>query len=624
LGVRPLLGDEEPARGFLLVLFSESETPPADGVASSTLQLAGPLTTDAARHLEEELARVNGQLRSTVDQYETQVEEAKSANEELQAINEELRSAAEELETSKEELQSVNEELTTVNQELKIKIEELAVTNNNFQNLINSTEIGTIFLDRQLRVKLSTPRVRDVFNLLPVDAGRPLSDITSSLDDNRLVSDAELVLEHLQTIERELEASDGRCYLTRILPYRTTEDRIEGVVLTFLDVTKRRHAESLVRASEERLRLLIDSVKDYAIFTIADDAAVASWNSGAQRMFGYAEAEIVGRPFATLFTPEDRQRGTPGQELARARTEGRAEDERWHVRKDGTLLFCSGVTTPLGGVAGSGFAKVARDLTISRANEVALKRARAELDERVRQSHSLELQVEEGKGGERRISSLVRRLVTAQEDERARIARDMHDLVGQQLTALRLALERHEFRCSAELGDDTDLQRARGIVQEMDRQLDFMAWELRPAALDDLGLGIALARYVESWSAHHGVRAEFRAVGLDGERLGPSTETTFYRIAQEALNNVAKHATASRIDVIVERRDGAAVLVVEDDGVGFNPREKDTQEDGMGLIGMRERATLIGATLLIESSPGEGTTVFVRQAASEAGGSPDA
>jgi PAS domain S-box-containing protein len=404
-----------------------------------------------------------------------------------------------------------------------------------------------------------------------------------------------------------------------VLPYRTTEERIEGVVMTFLDITERRRTESLVRASEERLRLLIDSVKDYAIFTITADGEVATWNTGAQRMFGYFESEIVGRPFATLFTPEDREQNTPQQELALARTESRAEDERWHVRKDGTLLYCSGVTTRLGD-GGTGFAKVARDLTLSRENELALRRARAELDERVRQTESLELQVEERTGGERRVTGLLRRLVTAQEDERGRIARDMHDLVGQQLTALRLSLERHELRCAPALGDDSDLARARNIVQEVDKQLDFLAWELRPAALDDLGLTVALSRYVQSWSTHHGVRAEFRALGLDGDRLGPATETTFYRIAQEALNNVAKHASASRVDVIVERRDGAAVLVIEDDGVGFEPAEKDTAGSSMGLIGMEERASLINATLLVESSPGEGTTVFVRQMSSAAGG----
>jgi two-component system CheB/CheR fusion protein len=623
VAVRPILDQEEPARGFFLVLFRERVGSDTGTAAPPTVQLSTQLTKETAQQLEDELQRLKAQLRATIEQYETQVEEAKASNEELQATNEELRSAAEELETSKEELQSVNEELTTVNQELKIKIEELAVTNNNFQNLINSTEIGTIFLDRLLRVKLSTPRVRDIFNLLPLDVGRPLSDITSNLVDDQLTEDAEQVLHHLQTVEREVRTRQGRWYLTRVLPYRTTQDRIEGVVMTFLDVTARRHAESLVRASEERLRLLIDSVKDYAIFTITPDGAVASWNTGAQRVFGYTEAEIVGQPVDTLFTPEDRERGVPQQERELARTEGRAEDERWHVRKDGTLLFCSGVTTPLGDAERRGYAKVARDLTASRENEMALRRARAELEERVRQTRDLELQVEERTGGERRVSSLVRRLVTAQEDERARIARDIHDLVGQQLTALRLSLERHESRCAATAADGGDLTKARGIVQEIDQQLDFLAWELRPAALDDLGLGSALSRYVQSWSAHHGVRAEFRAVGIDRERLGPATETTFYRIAQEALNNAAKHATASRVDVIVERRDGEALLVVEDDGVGFEPGDKDKAGGGMGLIGMRERAALIGATLLIESSPGEGTTVFVRQTASDPAGNPD-
>src|SRR5262249_29490323 len=143
ISVRPVLREGNPARGFFLVLFAEGEGVSEPGEAVMLTSPAEPL----AMQLEEELARVRGQLRQTIEQYETQVEEAKAANEELQAMNEELRSAAEELETSKEELQSVNEELTTVNQELKIKIEELGLTNNDFQNFINATDIGTIFLD---------------------------------------------------------------------------------------------------------------------------------------------------------------------------------------------------------------------------------------------------------------------------------------------------------------------------------------------------------------------------------------------------------------------------------------------------------------------------------------------
>src|SRR5262249_21265872 len=153
-----------------------------------------------ARQLEEELMRVRSQLHASSEQHELQQEELRASNEELQAMNEELRSAAEELETSKEELQSLNEELTTVNQELKIKIEEVTQTNNDFQNLINATDIGTIFVDRKLRVKLFTPSARAIFNLIAADIGRPLSDITSKLTETNLIADVERVLETLQAI----------------------------------------------------------------------------------------------------------------------------------------------------------------------------------------------------------------------------------------------------------------------------------------------------------------------------------------------------------------------------------------------------------------------------------------
>ena len=155
----------------------------------------------------------------------------------------------------------------------------------------------------------------------------------------------------------------------------------------------------------------------------------------------------------------------------------------------------------------------------------------------------------------------------------------------------------------------------------MDAELDFLAWQLRPAALDDLGLVVALGKYLEAWSSHHGIVAEFRKSGFDGARLPPATETTFYRVAQEALNNIAKHAHASRVDAILEHHDSTAVLVVEDDGIGFD-RTDGAALSGFGLDGMRERAALIGAELQIESAPGKGTTVFLRAPLRTAG--PDA
>src|SRR5689334_14991648 len=168
-------------------------------------------------------------------------------------MNEELRSAAEELETSKEELQSINEELRTVNQELKIKIEEVNLTSNNLQNLINSTDIATIFLDRGFRVVLFTPTMRNIFNLIPADYGRPLSDITNKLEYSDLADDAEMVLDKLSTLQREVGTADGKVFLMRMLPYRTIEDRINGVVITFVDITARKEAEEKLRENMEEL-----------------------------------------------------------------------------------------------------------------------------------------------------------------------------------------------------------------------------------------------------------------------------------------------------------------------------------------------------------------------------------
>jgi two-component system CheB/CheR fusion protein len=248
--VRPVLSPEDTARGFFLVIFEPvtEETAPAAEPVSITDE---PI----ARQLEEELVRTKLQLRMSSEQYEIQAEELKASNEELQAINEELRSAAEELETSKEELQSINEELRTVNQELKVKVEETTISSNNLQNLINSTDIGTIFLDRSLRVQLFTPSSREIFNLIQADHGRPLSDITHRLNYTALVKDAESVMETLHTIEREVSTAEDKDFMMRILPYRTTEDRISGVVVTFFDITERKRAErELLERTDELTR----------------------------------------------------------------------------------------------------------------------------------------------------------------------------------------------------------------------------------------------------------------------------------------------------------------------------------------------------------------------------------
>ncbi|MEO7400495.1 MAG: CheR family methyltransferase, partial [Polaromonas sp.] len=233
-----LFGEPGSESRLMLVMFDEVADKAGDALADS----ADPAHQRVINQLETEISQLKGHLQETIEKGETSTEELKASNEELQAINEELRSASEELETSKEELQSINEELTTVNFELKVKVEETSKINDDLQNLIASTNIATIFIDRGMRIKRYTPQAASIFNLIASDHNRSLLDITHKLDYKSLASDAAQVFKTLSMVERHIRSSDARHYMARIRPYRTTDDRIVGAVLTFVDVTALRKA----------------------------------------------------------------------------------------------------------------------------------------------------------------------------------------------------------------------------------------------------------------------------------------------------------------------------------------------------------------------------------------------
>jgi signal transduction histidine kinase len=238
-------------------------------------------------------------------------------------------------------------------------------------------------------------------------------------------------------------------------------------------------------------------------------------------------------------------------------------------------------------------------------------------------SEALEAEMKANADARTVMAALLQRIVTAQEDERARIARTLHDHVGQQLTALRLTLQSHEERLKSGALDCEQLHQALSMTEKIDGDLDFLAWELRPRALDDHGLAAALPNFVREWSEHYAIPVEYRGDKLLPGMLSRDAETAFYRVTQEALNNVLKHAHASRVDVLVEARGGCVRLVIEDNGVGFEPAEADVSRDkGMGMVGMHERASLIGGTLQIESQPGRGTAVYLESPAVNAAGGP--
>jgi two-component system, chemotaxis family, CheB/CheR fusion protein len=339
-------------------------------------------TADAPVHaLETELRATRTQLQSTIDDLEMANEDLKSANEEYQSVNEEFQSANEELESAKEELQSTNEELTTINSELNAKNEALTEANSDIKNLLDSTEIATLFLDNVLRIKNFTPSMADIFRVRAGDRGRPITDIASRLGYADLEQHVKGVLRTLSMVEREVAIGQhGPTFLMRIRPYRTVSDVIDGVVITFVDITERKRQEE----ARARLAAVVDSSQD-AIISEDLDGIITSWNRGAEQLYGYTAQEVVGGPIAVLVPPD--RPDEAAELLARIRRGERIDRyETVRRRKDGSLVEVALTVSPIRDAEGSsiGASKIARDITERKRADALRTLLAAELNHRVK------------------------------------------------------------------------------------------------------------------------------------------------------------------------------------------------------------------------------------------------
>ncbi|HEU4559749.1 MAG TPA: PAS domain S-box protein [Longimicrobium sp.] len=410
---------------------------------------------------------------------------------------------------------------------------------------------------------------------------------------------------------------------------RGADGALAGYLKIGQDVTSRRRVEDALRDGEERYRMIVEGARDYAILTVDPDGRITSWAPGAEAVYGWSADEVAGADVAMTFTPEDRAEGVPERERAVAREQGWAPDVRWHLRSDGARVFIDGITRALHHADGTlrGFLKIGQDVTERRRMDEALRELNETLEERVeartaeleqvqaelmRTNDMLTAEIAQHERADQVRRELLRQLVTAEEQERARLSRELHDSVGQVVTALLLglkALEREPAGPPAGLGD---LERLAGQIA---REIHHVAAALRPPALDRLGLRRALEAHLEEWSERYGVACDYQPVNVDDQRFEPEVETTLFRAVQEGLTNVARHAGAGTVTLVLERRPGTLGAILEDDGRGFDVEaamEAAAHARRMGLAGLRERVELLGGTLQVESALGSGTTLFVR------------
>jgi two-component system, chemotaxis family, CheB/CheR fusion protein len=610
--LRPSL--EKGHEDFVLVIFSEQpDAKLGNGAAEPATKLQPGQESERVAQLETELSIARRRLQSIVEEDEASREEMRAANEEMQSSNEELRSTMEELETSKEELQSINEELQTVNQENRHKVEELSQLSSDLQNLLAATEIATLFLDRQFRIQRYTPRVAELFNVRIADRGRPISDLTHRLGYEQLRNDAEVVLSSLVPIEREIQDDSGKWYLTRILPYRTVKDRIEGVVITFIDITTQKIAESALRSSVHELftegawlRTILDSLSDGIIAT-DPQARISYFNPVAEQWTGWSQPEAVGKPIQELYDLRAIAGGTVEQSplqkaLATAAPVGK---ERFLLSsRDGQTMAIENAAAPIlvkGQLEGA--VAIVADIRERIRQELKQTQERERLEDEVLQTTS-EL-------GQTRaeLRALAGHLMTAQEQERRRLARELHDDLGQRLAMLSMRTD----SALAQVHKNPEeieklLQAIRADLLVVNEGLREMSHKLHPSMIEQLGLVAALRSLSVSYRENGSeiscwLPDQVPDVNLD-------TATALYRIAQEAIRNAQQHARGTPIHITLTAQDNSLRLAVLDAGPGFDLAHA-RLGGGLGLLSMQERARLVHGTFLIKSHPGDGTEVLV-------------
>src|SRR5580704_6839779 len=353
--------------------------------------------------------------------------------------------------------------------------------------------------------------------------------------------------------------------------------------------------ENALRLSEERFRLLVEGVQDYAIYSMDPQGVVASWNAGARRIKGYVAKEIIGQNFSRFYTPEDLKRGLPAKVLQTAREQGHYDGEGWRVRKDGSRFWCNVVVTPLRDNAGTiiGFSKITRDMT-----------ERKMLMDRIQQ-HAEEL--EQAQQSLRRLSG---QLLQVQDDERRRLARELHDGAGQILAGLNMNLESLQDAIKEQIAPNMVKRLAESIrlTNQVIKETRTLSYLLHPPLLDEAGLRDALHWFVGGFIERSGIQTVLE-ITPEFARLPQELEIAVFRIIQEGLTNIHRHSGSAKARICLELGQNEILLTIADEGKGIPAAPGDGQNGnrklGVGIAGMRERVLQLGGCFEISAgNPG--------------------
>jgi PAS domain S-box-containing protein len=354
-------------------------------------------------------------------------------------------------------------------------------------------------------------------------------------------------------------------------------------------------SEAALRLSEQRFRILVEGVQDYAIYSMDPNGVIASWNAGARRIKGYTAEEIIGQNFSRFYTPEDLKKGLPAKVLQTAREQGHYDGEGWRVRKDGSRFWCNVVVTPLRDNAGTiiGFSKITRDMT-----------ERKMLMDRIQQ-HTEEL--EHAQQTLRRLSG---QLLQVQDDERRRLARELHDGAGQILAALNMNLESLHDAIKAQIAPHMGKRLAESIrlTNQVIKETRTLSYLLHPPLLDEAGLRDALHWFVGGFIERSGIQTVLE-ITPEFARLPQELEIAVFRIIQEGLTNIHRHSGSAKARICLELGQNEILLTIADEGKGIPAAPGDGQNGnrklGVGIAGMRERVLQLGGCFEISAgNPG--------------------